>query len=55
MNNTDRYYTEKLLNILHSNDKEAIKQLGQTIEMLHIYLQSNNGIEQDIPLKSNQF
>jgi hypothetical protein len=39
MNNTDKYYTEKVLSILHSNDSEAIKQLEQTIEILHIYLQ----------------
>jgi len=39
MNNTDKYYTEKVLSILHSNDKGAIKQLEQTIKILHIYLQ----------------
>ena len=39
MNITDKYYTEKVLSILHSNDKEAIKQLEQTIELLHIYLE----------------
>ncbi|MHC4322556.1 MAG: hypothetical protein ACYST3_09815 [Planctomycetota bacterium] len=55
MNSTDQYYTEKVFSILHSNDKETIKQLEQTLEMLHIYLQSNNGHGQDIPDKVISF
>jgi capsule polysaccharide export protein KpsC/LpsZ len=55
MNSADQFYTEKVLSILHSNDNEAIKQLEQTIEMLHTYLQSNNGHGQDIPDKVISF
>ena len=44
----DRYYTKKVLSILHSNDIEAKGHLKQIIEMLHVYLQSNNGPDKEI-------
>ncbi len=55
MNITDQYYTEKVLSILHSNNKKAIKQLEQTIMLLDIYLQSNNEHVQDTPDKVISF
>ncbi|MDP6923332.1 MAG: hypothetical protein R2568_11480 [Candidatus Scalindua sp.] len=48
MKSTDQYYTEKVSSILNSNDEEAKKQLEETIELLHLYLQSKNIHRQDI-------
>lgn len=47
MNNTDHYYIEKVLGILHSNNKEAISQLEQTIMQLHIFVEPKNSPEQE--------
>ncbi|GAX59992.1 Glycoside hydrolase family 4 [Candidatus Scalindua japonica] len=55
MKYTDQYYIKKVLSILHGNDIEATKQMEQTIEMLHIYLQSNKNLKQDLPAKVINF
>ncbi len=49
MNNIDQQYIEKAICVLQSKDMEAKSQLEETIELLHIYLQSKNVPGNDIP------